>query len=54
MLDTNRRVTAYPKKPKNIILFFSDKDPSGVARDGIAKPPEGDGTSKNVNIFLQK
>ena len=41
-----------PKKPEDVILFFTNSKSSGVARKGITKQPEANSACKCVNIFL--
>lgn len=46
------RITTYPEKPKNVILFLSKDRCICIGRDDISKQPETKSPSKNINVFL--
>ena len=46
------QLIAYPKKPKDVVLFFSHSKSRSAARECITKQPEAKSACKCVNIFL--
>lgn len=42
----------YPEEPEDEVLLFTSDCTVSIGRDGIAKQPESQCTSKYVNVFL--